>query len=148
MTREILAAEDAEDLNVISATLQDAVAQVRDLVWLPKSRRFAALFNRFKWEAASGSRSRNLRVRSGLRFDSVLAAKSHRINRAAPEAVLSLLAIRFIPKAPGDPAGTVELDFAGGGIIRLEVECINATLTDMSGPWAARGRPAHDTEEA
>lgn len=148
MTREILAAEDAEDLKVISAALQDAVARVRDLVWLPKTRRFAALFNRFKWEAATGKRSRNLRVRSGLRIDSVLSAKSYKINRGAPDAVLSLLAIRFTPNAPDDPAGVVELDFAGGGIIRLKVECIDAALADMSGPWAARGRPAHDTEGA
>src|SRR5581483_7546374 len=91
MTREVLAAQDAEDLKVISAALQDAVARVGDLVWLPKTRRFAALFNRFKWEAATGKRSRNLRVRSGLRIDSVLSAKSYKINRGAPDAVLSLL---------------------------------------------------------
>jgi len=44
-----LAAEDAADLEVISARLQDAVAKVKDLVYLPKRRRFAALFNRFQW---------------------------------------------------------------------------------------------------
>ena len=150
MTREVLAAEDAEDLKVISAALQDAVARVGDLVWLPKTRRFAALFNRFKWETAEEQRGRgaNLRVRSGLHFDSVLSAKSHRINRGAPEAVLSLLAIRFTPKAPDDPAGLVELDFAGGGIIQLEVECVAAGLADVSGPWAARARPDHDIEGA
>jgi len=43
-----LAAEDAADLEVISARLQDAVAQMKDLVYLPKRRRFAALFNRFQ----------------------------------------------------------------------------------------------------
>jgi len=150
MTREVLAAQDAEDLKVISAALQDAVARVGDLVWLPKSRRFAALFNRFKWEAAEGKRGkgRNLRVRSGLHFNSVLSVKSHKIRLGAPDAVLSLLAIRFTPRAQDDPAGTVELDFAGGGMIRLEVECIEAALADVSGPWAARGRPAHDIEEA
>lgn len=150
MTREVLAAEDAEDLKVISAALQDAVGRVGDLVWLPKTRRFAALFNRFKWEAAGRApgKGENLRVRTGLHFDSVLSAKSSRINRSAPDAVLSLLAIRFTPKAPDDPAGIIELDFAGGGVIRLEVECISAGLADVSGPWAARGRPDHDIEGA
>ena len=47
-----IAAEDADDLEIISAQLQDAVARVKDLVYLPKSRRFAAVFNRFKWEDA------------------------------------------------------------------------------------------------
>ena len=141
-----LAAADAEDLEIISARLQDAVALVKDLVWLPKSRRFAALFNRFKWETADEKKGRgdNLRVRAGLHFDGVLSVKSFRLKRGDPDAVLSLLAITFTPKAADDPAGTIELVFAGGGAVRLEVECIDAGLTDVSGEWAARGRPAHD----
>ena len=42
------------------------------------------------------------------------------------------------------PGGTVELVFAGGGALKLEVECIDAGLTDVSGVWAARGRPEHE----
>ena len=68
-----LAAEDAEDLEIISARLQDAVAPLKDLVYLPKKRRFAALFNRFKWE--DKRRSANLRVRSLLHFDGVLSVQ-------------------------------------------------------------------------
>ncbi|HEX3808164.1 MAG TPA: DUF2948 family protein [Rhizomicrobium sp.] len=145
----VLAAEDAADLEIISARLQDAVARVDDLVWLPKSRRFAALFNRFKWETAEqrGGKGDNLRTRSGLHFDSVLSAQSVLIHRGAPDAVLSLLTINFTPNAAEDPGGIVELLFAGGGKIRLEVECIDAGLTDIGGEWAARGRPKHETEE-
>ena len=143
MKRETLAAEDAEDLQVISAKLQDAIARVADLVWLPKARRFVALFNRFKWEAAEKRRSGDLRVRSGLHFDGVLSVKSHKIMRGNPDAVLSLLAIRFAPRGAEDPGGTVELVFAGGGTVKLEVEYLDAELADMSGEWAARGRPEH-----
>src|SRR6185312_12445225 len=109
-----LAAEDAEDLDVISARLQDAVAQVQDLIYLPKKRRFAALFNRFKWEDAAKAKSdaEHLRVRSGLHFDRVLSVKSHNIKVGAPDAVISLLAIRYTPKNAEDPSGTVELTFA------------------------------------
>lgn len=137
-----LAAEDAEDLEIISARLQDAVAPLKDLVWLPKSRRFAALLNRFKWE--DGNAKTDLRVRSLLHFDDVLSAQSKGLKRGAPDAVVALLAIRFTPKGAEDPGGTVELVFAGGGSIRLEVECIDAGLSDVSGDWAARGRPDHD----
>lgn len=145
-TELTLAAADAEDLEIISARLQDAVAQVKDLVWLPKSRRFAALFNRFKWETAEERRGRgdNLRVRAGLFFDAVLSVKSFRLKRGDPDAVLSLLAITFTPKSADDPAGIVELVFAGGGAIKLDVECIDAGLSDVSGDWAARGRPMHE----
>ena len=137
-----LAAEDAEDLEIISARLQDAVAPLKDLVWLPKSRRFAALLNRFKWEDKRATA--DLRVRSLLHFDDVLQAQSKGLKRGAPDAVVSLLAIRFTPKGAENPGGTVELVFAGGGSIRLEVECIDAGLSDVSGDWAARGRPDHD----
>jgi hypothetical protein len=135
-----LGAEDAADLEVISAWLQDAVAQVKDFVYLPKRRRFAALFNRFQWEAGRG----DLRVKSGLHFDGVLTVKSQNLKRGSPEAVVSLLAIKFTPKAADDPAGTIELIFSGNGTLKLDVECIDAGLSDVSGVWAARGRPAHE----
>jgi hypothetical protein len=145
MSPRTLAAQDAEDLDVISARLQDAVARVKDLVWLPKARRFAALFNRFKWEDSEDKR-KSLRVRAGLSFENVLSAKSHNIRYGDPDAVLSLLAIRFDPAGAEDPGGTIELLFSGGGAIRLAVECIEASLSDVSGEWAARGRPAHPVE--
>jgi hypothetical protein len=137
-----LAAEDAEDLEIISARLQDAVAPLKELVWLPQKRRFAALFNRFKWE--DERRNANLRIRSLLHFDDVLSVKSKKIKMGAPDAVVSLLAIEFTAKEAGDPGGTIELLFSGGGAIKLEVECIDAGLTDVSREWAARGRPAHN----
>ncbi len=37
----------------------------------------------------------------------------------------------------------VELLFSGGGAMKLEVECLDAGLTDLSGPWAAQARPQH-----
>jgi hypothetical protein len=148
MNDRMLAARDAEDLEVLSARLQDAVATLGDLVFLKKQHRFAGLFNRFKWEA-----DKNVRVRSGLCFDGVLSVRSRNLKLGAPEAVVELLAVRFTPKtagdpaAAGDPAGTAELVFAGDGAILLDVECLEAALSDESGEWAARGRPCHDDEE-
>jgi hypothetical protein len=139
----ILAAQDGEDLEVISARLQDAVAKVGDLKYLPKARRFAGVFNRFQWE--NGAKT-NTRVRSGLHFDGVLAVKSKNIKMGAPGAVLSLLAIKFTPAGEGDPAGKVELTFSGDGVVQLDVECLDAALADLAGPWAARGRPTHEEE--
>ena len=138
-----LAAQDSEDLEIISARLQDAVAKVGDLKYLSKARRFAGVFNRFQWE---NGKPGNLRVRSGLHFDGVLSVKSKNIKLGAPGAVLSLLAIRFTAAGEGDPSGKVELTFSGGGVMLLDVECLDVALADMTGPWAARGRPAHEEE--
>lgn len=143
-TAPILAAQDAEDLEIISARLQDAVAKVGDFKYLPKARRFVAVVNRFQWE---NGKPGNLRIRTGLHFDSVLKVRSKNIKMGAPGAILSLLALRFTPAGAPEaenPAGVVELLFSGGGVIALDVECLDAGLADIAGPWAARGRPTHD----
>jgi hypothetical protein len=136
-----LAAADAEDLQMLSARLQDAAGKLKDFVWLPKQRRFAAMLNRFRWEDDGGP---GTRVRAVLRFDGVSKVQSANVKRGASEAVVCLLAIRFTPNGEGDPAGVIELVLAGGGTIRLTVECIDAELADQTGPWAARARPHHE----
>ncbi len=142
MTKKLkLTAADAEDLQMLSARLQDAAGKLKDFVWLPKQRRFAVLLNRFRWEDAKGPATR---VRAALRFDGVSKVQSFAVKQGAPDAVVALLAITFTPNGEGDPAGTVELVLAGGGAIRLAVECIDAELADQTGPWAARARPSHE----
>jgi Protein of unknown function (DUF2948) len=76
----------------------------------------------------------------------VISAKSTNISRGNPEQVLSLLAIQFLPKGGEDPGGMIVLVFAGGGAIKLDVENIAAELSDISGEWAALGRPDHSFE--
>jgi hypothetical protein len=133
-----LAAQDAEDLTILSARLQDAAAKLGDFTFLARQRRFAAVVNRLQWEAGGQTR-----VRAGLHFDGVLGVKSQNVKLGAKDAVVSILALTFTPKAVDDPGGVVEIVLAGGGSIRLEVECIDAALTDMTRPWAARAKPNH-----
>ena len=137
-----LLAADAEDLQIISAQLQDAVTRVGDMVYLPRARRFAGLFNRYRWEDCKDARDCGLRIRSGLHFDSVVSARSANLRHDDPEAVVELLAVQFVPGR--DNAGTIELLFAGGGAIRLEVECVDATLRDVSEAWPAVAQPHHE----
>jgi hypothetical protein len=141
-----LKAGDAEDLEVLSARLQDAVGRLKDFVWLPKERRFAALLNRFRWEEAGGgnAKDKGSRVQAALRFDGVSRVQSQNVKLGAPQAVVSLLAIRFMPKGAEDPGGVIELTLAGGGAFRLTVECIDAELADLTRPWAARAKPDHE----
>lgn len=139
MSRLKLAAADAEDLEVMSARLQDAVAKLKDLTWLPKKRRFAAVVNRLQWE-----RGGKTRVRSGLHFDGVLKVQSSKVKLGAGEAVVSILAVTFAPNAGEDPGGVVEIVLAGGGGLRLTVECLDAELADMTEAWAAQGTPDHE----
>ena len=145
-----LAALDRQDLEVLSAHLQDAVLRVSDMTYLPRQKRFAAVLNRFDWAGAlkvDGGKARQLeRRRSALRFDRVLGAQFSNIRLSAKSAVLDLLAVNFEETEP--PSGFVTFVFAGGGAIRLKVECIEAELKDLGPAWRARARPEHKDSEA
>jgi hypothetical protein len=39
------------------------------------------------------------------------------------------------------------LNFSGGGAIRLEVECIEAELSDLGAAWSTRRKPQHAANE-
>jgi len=131
-----LLAEDADDLAVLSAALQDAVTRIGDISFEPRTRRLTIVFNRFRWEAASGER-----VRAALQLGSVLKVQARRLRREARSAVIELLAVGFEPgEAPG---GIVTLSFAGGGDLRCEVECVDAVLADISEPWPTPRTPGH-----
>lgn len=137
-----LLAEDAADLAVISAALQDAVAKLGDVQWDAQCRRLTVVFNRFRWEAGGQSKRGGERVRSALQLGSVLAVQARRLRQGAPGAVVELLALEFEPgEAPG---GAVLLRFAGGADLRCSVECVDAVLVDISAAWPARRAPSHD----
>lgn len=133
-----LIALDNEDLDVISATTQDAVIRVADMGYAKRDKRFALLMNRFAWEEPG---KKGQRKRAALHFDRVTAVRYAGIDTNAREGVLELLAIVFEPVEV--PGGIVELRFAGGGTIRLDVECLEARLQDLGAAWSARMKPEH-----
>lgn len=142
MTDLKLLALDAEDLDVISATTQDAVVRVGDMGFAKADKRFALLMNRYAWEAAAGKATKTgTRKRTALHFDRVEAVKAAGFDTNAEDGVLNLLAIRFTETdAPG---GHVDLTFAGGATVRLEVECLEARMADLGAAWAAKTKPEH-----
>ena len=140
MTDLKLLALDSEDLDVISATTQDAVVRVADMGFAQADRRFALLMNRYAWEQGVGGK-RGQRRRSALHFDRVTSVKVAGIDTNAREGVLELLDIRFTET--DSPSGIVELCFAGGGAVRLAVECLEARMEDLGAAWAAKAKPEH-----
>jgi hypothetical protein len=137
-----LMAEDAEDLDVIGAAVQDALLRMGDMSFDQKGRRFTAMLNRFRWETA-GDGGPYERVRAALSFEGVLGVKSRRVRPDAREALASILSIGFIPDEE-PPGGVVRLMLAGGGEIALEVECLDAVLVDMGDAWRTPRRPDHE----
>ena len=132
-----LVAVDAADLSIISAQMQDALLLRSDMQFEPKRRRFSLVANRFLWADLPGKK----RCRVGLHFDDVTSVQVQGFDHMAPLKVLSLLAISFQKDA--GLAGSVKLSFSAGVTMRLKVDCINAMLADLSGPWSATRIPEH-----
>jgi hypothetical protein len=145
MTDLKLLALDSEDLDVISATTQDAVVRVGDMGYAKADQLFALLMNRYAWEDGDG-RGCGVRKRTGLHFDRVTHVVASGVDLNAQDGVLELLDIRFTETDA--PAGIVELRFAGGATLRLTVECLEARLQDFGATWAAKARPEHALDQA
>lgn len=159
-----LRASDAEDVDVLSAVLQDALVPLADMTYQKRERRFVMVANRFCWEqngeagVVSPSEASSLggepgngndarfddpdgsplfeRVNCGVRFDRVKRVKARNMDLKAKDQILNLLTIQAEAKA-------VTLFFSGGGEIRLEVATIACHLEDIGEPWPTRWRPAH-----
>jgi Protein of unknown function (DUF2948) len=147
MDRLKLIALDREDIEVVSAHLQDAVVKAADIRWRPAEKRLVIALNRFDWEAAHGSVPEYRRRRAALRFERVTACKCRNcvaVEAVQADRVLNLLAVAF--EDTDQPAGVVTLTFSGGATLRLEVECLEAELADLGPAWVTESCPAHTVD--
>jgi hypothetical protein len=136
-----LRAEDAEDLGILSAILQDALVAVSEIAWLAEEKHFVLVANRFRWEPPVEGPRRNFERRlCGLRVADVQAVQRRGFNPREGDRLLVLLALRAEP-------GVLYLDFAGGSSIRLEVGRILCHLEDFGEPWPTKWRPRHPVED-
>lgn len=133
-------ATDAEDLQVISALVQDAVLPASELRWQSATRRFAMLLNRFRWE--HGTRQAE-RVQTVLLASDVSSVRGQGLVPGDADMVLSLLTVEWVPGA--DAEGVLRLTFAGDGVIEVSCDCLDVTLRDVTRPYGApSGRaPTH-----
>ena len=141
-TRPInLLAQEADDLAVLSALVQDAVLTAGDMRYQKSKRRFTLLINRFRWE--EGAARSPERVRSLLVIGDVGHVKGQGLERKDPDLVLSLLSLGFVAGADG--TGVVALTFAGDGALALAVEALDVALKDVTRPYLAPSRlvPKH-----
>jgi len=138
-----LMAADADDLRVMSALCQDAVAQTAESSWNANRREFALLLNRFRWEYHSGRPGQPAeRVQSTLVINDVKRVRSNGIDSKDKDLVLSILALEF--EQADDGQGILKLVLAGDGEIAMDVESLNLTLTDVTRPYLAPSKKAPD----
>jgi Protein of unknown function (DUF2948) len=159
-----LRARDAEDLAIVSAFLQDALVNVREMKYLPNERRFVFIANRFRWEFGAARPEKQSaerpaaddadatfsgenddhahyeRTHCGVCFERVRGVKAKGLKGAFSPRFLELLAVQV-------ELGAIHLCFAEAATVRLEVDAIRCYLEDLGEAWPTAWQPAHPTDE-
>ena len=137
-----LIVRNREDLKVISAYSQDSVVAIKDITFLKKNRIFIMIINRFMWEDIErGINRQSKRIRCALKFEGILKVKSKKINQKNKNKRLECLAIEYNEILSKN--NEIIFFFAGGGVITLISEFIEAVMHDLGKPWNVRHTPKH-----
>lgn len=136
-----LRALDGDDLAILSAQLQDAIAPVADLQYLPEQQRFVIVFNRFCWDRPADSEIHE-RTLSAFEVHHVRQVQLRGFSLQQRDKMLALLGVTF-------EDGHLQLTFAAAApeeaaALRLSVERLDARLEDFGEPWPTTRRPQHD----
>jgi len=142
-----LGAQDAEDLQVISSLIQDAVLTVDDINWNRMERQAVFLLKRFRWEDVELAKKQGRdpeRVKSLLVIQNATGLASHGIDRKQTDAILSLMSLEF--SGAEDGVGDMILTFSGDGAMKVQIDGLDITLRDVTRPYVAPSKqvPHHD----
>ena len=137
-----LIARTTEDLKVVSAHLQDSIANVSEIANLEKNKIFLMQLNRFMWEdVEKGVFRKNKRIRTILKIENVIKVHSKNINQFKKDKFLDFLTIET-NRMP-DNNYEMKIVFAGDSIIRVISEVIEVTLDDQGDAWNTKNKPKH-----
>tara|TARA_B100000242_G_C43030592_1_gene480094 strand:- start:1224 stop:1667 length:444 start_codon:yes stop_codon:yes gene_type:complete len=137
-----LIARTEEDLKIVSAHLQDSIANVSDIANLKKNKIFLMQMNRFMWEdVEKGVFRKNKRIRTILKFENIIKVHSKNINQKKKDKFLDFLTIEtnIMP----DKNYEMKIVFAGDSIIKVISEVIEVTLDDQGEAWVTKNKPKH-----
>ena len=137
-----LIAKSENDLRVVSAYLQDSIANVSDIANLKKNKILLMQLNRFMWEdVEKGVFRKNKRIRTVLKFENVLKVNAKNINQSKKDKFLDFLTIES-NKMP-DNNYEMNIVFAGDSVIKVISEVIEVTLDDQGSAWDTKNMPKH-----
>lgn len=138
-----LRAEDAADIEVLAAVLQDAIAPVCDMSFRPAEKSFVMVVHRFCWDCVQAEPSSEA---NGC-YQRICCALD----------VQGVESVQFVGFDPGDPAlmldlltimlqdGYLHMVFAGGAGLRLKLDGWKARIEDFGESWPTTHLPCHAT---
>jgi hypothetical protein len=141
MTEKLLklGAKDAEDVEVISAILQDAIVPVCDIAYQPEDKNFIMVPQRLRREVKSDEgRSR---ICCALGVKGLEGVQTQGIDLKQQDRMLDVLAA--VLEGP-----VLTFICAGDAKIRLQLEQWSLALEDFGEPWPAKCNPCHDEGNA
>jgi hypothetical protein len=133
-----LRAEDAEDLAVLAAVLQDARLPVGEMVFQQGEARFLAAFGRYRRELLGDpTRCEGIdQIRSVLTVEGVEAAKVRGLETLEGDPLELELSLLTLLATPGDNDRVhITLIFAGDIAVQLRARDIACRLEDFGEAW-------------
>ena len=135
-----LSARDAEDLQVIAAILQDAIAPHCDMLYRPAEKSFVMVVHRFCWDDVEEAEAETPpcfeRVHCALEIEGVEGVQQHGFDHAKDCGMLDLLTIML-------EKGSLHIIFAGGAQLRLKLGNWRLRIEDFGEPWPTVRQPHH-----
>lgn len=130
-----LHAQSVDDIEMLSALLQDALIAGADMVFDKAENTFMLVANRYCWELQDAGQQ--MRCMCGVKFGTIGAVRTRGMT-ADKTQFYNLLAIEY-DKA----AQHIMLVFSGGVGIQLEVSSIMIIVRDLAEPHPSFARPDH-----
>ena len=91
--------------------------------------------NRYRWE----EKNEQTRTHSLLSFSGVTGVQSRQMDRSRPNHIYSVLSLAFAD-------GIAQVEFSGGGSLRLLVARLDCLMEDVGEPWPAASEPQHKVD--
>jgi hypothetical protein len=134
-----LRAKDAEDIQVISAVLQDAIAPVCDMTFMPEKKNFVMVVHRLRHEEKSAECLE--RICCAFNLSGAEAVQTHGFDLHSREQMLDLLAVLV-------EGEYIHLVFAGEAKIRIQTRGWSLIIEDFGEAWPASCTPCHEAAQS
>jgi hypothetical protein len=134
-----LQAKDAEDMQTVSAVMQDAIAPVCDMTWRAQDKNFIMVVQRLRRETSNPDGLE--RICCAINIRGAEAVQTHGINLNDQNRMLDLLMISAEDNA-------VQFLFASDARIRVQLDNWSIIVEDFGETWPAGCEPCHEAETA
>ncbi len=140
-----LRAEDAEDIKVVAACLQDAIVPLTDICYLPDRQSFVMVVNRFKWETTGAEHRQDGNIGFERTFCAVSVLGVTAVRRRGIDLLDRARLLNLLTITPAEDG--LDLIFAGHSAVHLVAPRWCCLIEDVGEPWPTDVAPRHPTGE-